>query len=182
MTTPVNPPPAESGSAVRKMDTDTKALIVVGVLIVVVIAPCWRRPSGGDDAAGDDVAAPTPSPALDATAETPPATEPAAPSATEVPASTDLPTTTAAPESSTTSTTSTTPTTSTTSTPEPDEADASQSNAEVEESTAVIRGGQIFLTGAVPTAEAGEEIEALAADDSRTRERVQRVRRRPRGR
>lgn len=34
----------------------------------------------------------------------------------------------------------------------------------VEESRGVVRGGQIFLEGAVPTAEAGAEIEALAAE------------------
>lgn len=36
--------------------------------------------------------------------------------------------------------------------------------ADVPESKAVVRGGQIFLEGAVPTAEAGEEIARLAAE------------------
>lgn len=166
MTNPVTPPPPESGSAARKMDTDTKALIVVGVLIVIVIA-LLARPTGSDDTAADSVAAPSPSAAQDVAGETPTVTELAppdtaiadssgggttAPPATEAPEATELPTTTAAPESSTTSTSN------------PPDTDAPQSNTDVEESKAVVRGGQIFLTGAVPTVEAGAEIEALAAE------------------
>jgi OOP family OmpA-OmpF porin len=41
---------------------------------------------------------------------------------------------------------------------------ASSGNADVAESKAVVRGGQIYLEGAVPTAAAGAEIAALAAE------------------
>ena len=42
--------------------------------------------------------------------------------------------------------------------------DATPADPSVPESKAVVRGGQIFLEGAVPTAEAGEAIVALAAE------------------
>jgi OOP family OmpA-OmpF porin len=42
--------------------------------------------------------------------------------------------------------------------------DAAPTEVEIPESKAVVRGGQIFLEGAVPTAEAGAEIEALAVE------------------
>ncbi len=51
--------------------------------------------------------------------------------------------------------------------PEPSESsagDGEPADPDVAESKAVVRGGQIFLEGAVPTAEAGEEIAALAAE------------------
>jgi outer membrane protein OmpA-like peptidoglycan-associated protein len=47
--------------------------------------------------------------------------------------------------------------------PLPDETGSRVPAAEVEESSGVVRSGQIFLTGAVPTVESGERIAALAA-------------------
>lgn len=159
MTNPVSPPPTESGAAAAKMDNDTKALIVVGVLIVAVIA-LLARSGGGDDSAdaGDAAATPTvvqtttPEASIatdqESAADTSPTETSAAPE-TDAPLPTDAPSTTAAPTSTTTS-----------STLPPDAGPAEP----VEESKAVIRDGQIFLTGAVPTAEAGEEIAALASE------------------
>jgi OOP family OmpA-OmpF porin len=163
MSNPVTPPPSESGAAGAKMDNDTKGLIVVGVLIVAVIA-LLARPGGDDDSAAENTAAQTSTTVQEPTESA--VTEPdapvdtavadtEAPPATEAPAPTDAPTTTVAPESTTTTTPS--------STLAP-ETDPAEPGAPVEESKAVVRGGQIYLTGAVPTVEAGEEIEALAAE------------------
>ncbi len=86
---------------------------------------------------------------------------PVAPLDSTVPAET-IPPTTAAPETTVAPSTTSAPAT-TVATPV-SVPDSTPSDPNVEESKAVVRGGQIFLTGAVPTMEAGLRIEALASE------------------
>lgn len=110
----------------------------------------------GSPTTDDTAAPPTDAPATSATTEatTPTPTEPAttvgattepttsdaAPATTVAPPATDAPPVTEAP------------------------AETTPVDPDVPESKAVVRNGQIFLEGAVPTAEAGAAIEALAAE------------------
>ena len=191
-TTPAGGPPgSEPGAQGESIDPLVKRRLAmagaVGVALAGgIVALALVSGGGGDDATGvgDDVLAPTTvsdgADADDAAADVPVVTDDttttSASTTTEVPETTEAPETTTTVPATTTPPTTTPPTTAppTTSAPTttpPTTAPAPVTtvpppapNAEVAESFAIIRDGQIFLEGAVPNAEAGEQIAALAAE------------------
>ena len=168
---PADVPPVEPGAAAGGISSATMALAAIGGVVIVGVAVIGGLAIfGGGDSAATDQSALTTIALRETVVETTLAPIPTTVAVVETtlaptPETTAAPVTTVAPSTTTAPATTAPPTTvAATVAPAVSVPDSTPSDPNVEESKAVVRGGQIFLTGAVPTAEAGIAIEALAAE------------------
>lgn len=176
------PPPLRAAAPAAAAGAATPAFAAIGAVVIVGVAVLGGLAlfGGNDSAATDEALVPTTIIALASTVPEPtvvPETTlaPTTLAPTTLALETTIPPTTAAPETTVAPVTTVTPTTAPPTTAPPETVpttvappvsvpDSTPSDPNVEESKAIVRGGQIFLTGAVPTMEAGLRIEALASE------------------